>query len=129
EEKMEHETKLQQEFITWEISLIAMFAGGVLAGSNTFNGLKQGLIVGLCTGVILCGLRAWAPSGRPPELFPLSIAGITVPEKNQPLAQIFTLAMLTALLTGAAGGWFGSQLLPPVLATPRRKYYGPGSIT
>jgi len=126
--KMEPETKLQQQFITWEICFLAMFGGGLLAGSNAWNGLKQGLIVGLATGIILSALRGAVQGEAPPELFPLLMAGIEVP-KSPPIMQVFVFSMATALIAGIAGGWFGGQLLPPIFGPPRRKSYGPGSIT
>src|SRR5262249_1622890 len=82
--QMEPEAKLQQQFITWEICFLSMFGGGLLAGSNAWNGLKQGLIVGLATGIILSGLRGAVQGEAPPELFPLLMAGIEVP-KSPPI--------------------------------------------
>jgi len=119
--KMEPETKLQQQFITWGICFLAMFSGGLLAGSNASNGLKQGLIVGLVTGIILSALRGVSQGETPPELFPLLMAGMEVP-KSPPIMQVFVFSMATALIAGIAGGWFGAQLLPPIFGSPRRRH-------
>ena len=122
------ETQLQERFITWEICFLAMLGGGILAGATTPNGMKQGLLVGLCSGAVLSGLRMWVKSDNPAELFPLHLFGI-VPAKNPPILQVFVFSMVTALIAGVVGGWFGGQLLPPLFGPPRRTRYGPGSIT
>lgn len=90
---------LQDQMITWELKALAVFAGAALAGATTRNGLKQGLVVGLLTSVILIGVQA-------------------------PRAKDFFL--LTVYTTGSslglslAGGWFGGQLFPHVLPRERR---------
>jgi hypothetical protein len=94
------DTHLQAEIVTWEISALAMIAGGALAGATTKNGMKQGLAVGIGTGTILMGIRL---------------------ASNHMPAEIHLLTLVSALGLGFFGGWFGGQLLPPVLALPRRK--------
>jgi hypothetical protein len=98
--KLRIDTQLQAELVTWEISALALFAGGVLSGATTKNGLKQGLVVGIGASTVLFGVR---------------IAGAQL----QPLLVFLTLA--TALCFGLAGGWFGGQLLPPVYNSVRRR--------
>jgi hypothetical protein len=95
EGRLRIDTHLQAELVTWEISALAMLAGSALAGATTKNGLKQGLIVGIGMGVILLGLR---------------LGSLTV----APRTLILTLA--SSLCLGLVGGWFGSQLLPPICA-------------
>src|SRR5262249_57724680 len=48
---------LQAQLVTWEITALAILAGSALAGATTRNGCKQGLAVGVATGVILIGIR------------------------------------------------------------------------
>src|SRR5260370_13312347 len=57
EGKLRIDTALQAELVTWEISALAMLAGGALAGASTINGMKQGLGVGMGTGTILFVMR------------------------------------------------------------------------
>jgi hypothetical protein len=85
--------------VTMEIKAIALLAGGVLAGVGTHNGLKQGLCVGIVTTLILAAL--------------------------EPRAADQWLGALGLILVGAmgfclVGGWFGSQLFPPVASSKRR---------
>jgi|SRR5579884_1795637 len=84
------------QMLTWEIKALAVLAGGGLAGANTSNGLKQGLCVALPVSLVLLFLQA----GR---LSP-SLAGLT-------LLSTFCLSLV--------GGWFGGQLLPPVVKARR----------
>jgi hypothetical protein len=100
EGKLQIDTHLQAELVTWEISALAMIAGGALAGATTRNGSKQGLFVGIGTGTVLSGIR---------------LASIT----HTP--QLLVLTLVSALALGFVGGWFGTNLLPPIYQSARRK--------
>jgi hypothetical protein len=93
------ESSLQARLVTWEIAAVAVLLGAGLAGATTPNGPKQGLMVGLGTGVLLIGISL----GNPKAVFQTSE---------------FLLAALLVLTL--AGGWFGGQLFPP-LGVSRRK--------
>jgi hypothetical protein len=103
EGKLQIDTHLQAELVTWEISALAMIAGGALAGATTRNGSKQGLFVGIGTATVLSGIR---------------LASIT----HTP--QLLVLTLISALALGFVGGWFGSNLLPPIYQSARRKRVG-----
>jgi hypothetical protein len=98
--KLKIDTNLQAQLVTWEIAALAMVAGGVLAGATTFNGLTQGLWVGVGSSTVLFGIR-------------LASAEMTF--------EFVVFTVISALALALAGGWFGSQLLPPVHAVSRRK--------
>src|SRR5262249_39726561 len=83
---------LQDQVITWEIKAFFLLLGAAIAGTSTFNGVKQGLCVGvLSTGILV----AAAPSSAP--------------------VIVLILTMTSCVLLSLVGGWFGCQLLPPVL--------------
>jgi hypothetical protein len=84
----------QDRVVTWEIQALAVLVGGGLAGYNTANGLKQGMYVGLAASMLLMGVLIGL-SRMTPEQTMLTVAGC------------FSLCLV--------GGWFGSQLFPPVL--------------
>ena len=91
---------LQDRLIILEIKALALILGGVLAGATTRNGLKQGFCVGLASTVILIGIEMnfverW-----------LLMAGLTV-------VATFSLSLV--------GGWFGSQLFPPIIKARRHR--------
>ncbi len=101
EGKLSIDTQLQAELVTWEISALALLAGAALAGSTTKNGLKQGLVVGIGSGTLLFGIRLASTAGTP---------------------QVLALTWLSSICLCLVGGWFGSQLLPPVVPRSRLRY-------
>src|SRR5579883_2591814 len=97
----------QDRLITLEMKALALILGGALAGATTRNGLKQGFCVGLASTVILIGIEMnyidrW-----------LQMAGYTA------------LAVISFSLVG---GWFGSQLFPPIIPRRRQRGLGDASI-
>jgi hypothetical protein len=93
----------QDRLIIMEIKALAIMLGGVIAGASTHNGLKQGFCVGLASTVILIGIEMnfverW-----------LQMAGLTV---------------ISAFSLSLVGGWFGSQLFPPVVKARRHRGLG-----
>jgi hypothetical protein len=95
---LEIRSHLQARLIGWEVCALATLIGAGLAGSSTFNGLKQGLCVGIGSSLILTGVHLSSPD---------SILETT-------LFMVFGVMAMTL-----AGGWFGSQLFPPI--RPRRR--------
>jgi hypothetical protein len=90
---------LQDRMVIWEIKALALFAGGMLAGATQRNGFKQGVIVGLGVAVILIGVQL----ARYPNWW-----------------QAAPFTLISSLTLPVVGGWFGTQLLPPVAAIQRR---------
>jgi hypothetical protein len=86
-------TQLENQVAFGEVFGLCILLGGCWAGATRVNGLKQGACVGLLVAGIMAGsfLKAVA-AFTPSVLFPV----------------------LSALLLGPVGGWFGSELLPPV---------------
>ncbi len=97
-------TQLQARLVTWEITAVAMLLGGGLAGATTFNGMKQGLVVGVAAAAMLVGIRL---SGRTVAIDDVAVT------------------TFSAIALGVLGGWFGSQLFPPVISAVRRRDTGP----
>jgi hypothetical protein len=90
--------EVQDHLITMEIKAMALMLGGALAGASTRNGLKQGLCVGLASTVILIGIE------------------MNFVERWIQMAGFTSVAVLTLSLVG---GWFGSQLFPPLVKARR----------
>jgi hypothetical protein len=104
------------QFVTWQIGALSAAIGGIIAGSNRFRGVRQGVLVGILVGAGVAGsaislgvgkvvagefwLDQLAISQESP-LFPIAFGG-------------------SAAAIAAVGGWLGSQLLPP-RAKKRRK--------
>jgi hypothetical protein len=84
---------LEDQVAYAEVFSLAILFGGAIAGANTPNGLKQGMCVGIAAAFVIDGLFLMGflnPSA--PAIFPV----------------------LSTLFLGPIGGWFGSELLPPV---------------
>lgn len=120
----------QARFLTWEISLLALFGGSAWAGANTRNGPKQGLVVGMAAGVTLFYiylLQVWQFDRRTPPVPSQGIIeflGIKLWFLNLP-AQHLVLLMFISITLGLLGGSFGGELLPPLRTQPRGKGLGP----
>jgi DNA-directed RNA polymerase subunit RPC12/RpoP len=104
--KLSTTDEVQDRVITWEIKALALILGGAVAGATRSNGLKQGLAVAIGSSAILTGIQLNQPSHR------LELALLN-------LISCFSLAIL--------GGWFGSQLFPPILKWRRRRGLGPAA--
>jgi hypothetical protein len=92
-------THLQDRLLLFEISALATLAGSGLAGATTWNGLKQGLCVGIGSSVILVGIQLGSPSA---------------------VLETTLFMVISTMFLSLAGGWFGGQLFPPVCQRRRR---------
>jgi hypothetical protein len=119
------ETQRQAQFLTWEISVLAILIGGSWAGSNSNNGLKQGLVVGIISSAMLAAILFWRGDSSATETttFLFAVFGF----KGSALAEKIVFTVLSVLPLGIVGGWFGGQLLPPVILPPRHKRMLPGA--
>jgi hypothetical protein len=108
------DTPNQMRFITSEISVLAMIFGGAFAGANTFNGPLQGTIVGMISTTALVGniFQAGLGAGADPaQTLGLTFLGLELNTlAMQVVGTIFSVMPLSIV-----GGWFGGQLLPPVM--------------
>ncbi|MCS6849690.1 MAG: hypothetical protein NZ700_00805 [Gemmataceae bacterium] len=112
-------TAYQAHFLTWEISILVMLVGSAVAGANTRNGLKQGLAVGVLGGATLAAVYFLARHPPPQTLLLAMLVA------QPPPVLLYLATVGSALVFCAYGGWFGSQLLPPIYAAPRPRGLGP----
>jgi hypothetical protein len=115
------ETPYQAKFVMWEIAVLALVAGGTIAGANSSNGFKQGLIAAFVIAVVLIVLNPRAGgSDLPTQALAFGLLRIDQALNLPiPLAN-FTYTMLTVVPLVTVGGWFGSQLMPPLTGPHRR---------
>ena len=108
-------------FVTWEVSILALLVGGAWSGANTKNGLKQGLLVGLfgTLSLTLLGMEFGKDFFVPQTIIFVYFLQYK-PDFGEPLTMIY-LTFLGVMPFAMLGGWFGSQLLPPLLRQSRRK--------
>lgn len=108
------------KFVTWEFSVLIMLVGAAFSGSNTKNGLKQGLIVGLVTSIAVILFYTRLERFEVPQTI-LFIYFIPLKPDLPDAWPVVLMTLYTVLPLGILGGWFGGQLLPPLLRTQRRK--------
>jgi hypothetical protein len=100
--KLSTDSYFADQIVTWEIRALAMLLAAALAGATTPNGLKQGLAVGVLTSGILLA-------------FP----------RYHATPQVIAWTLFAAFSLSLAGGWFGGQILPPVIQPHRARIAGP----
>jgi hypothetical protein len=100
EGKLKVVTQFDDSMTYGEVFSLSILIGGCIAGTNSFNGLKQGVCVGIATAVMLVGIF-WSIAGDK--------AGAVV------------YPVMSTLCLGPIGGWFGSELLPPIYRQVRRR--------
>ncbi len=109
----------QALFVTWEISVLLMLLAGAVAGANCRNGAKQGLVVGLICCFLL--IMVYVQGGL--EIIPQnllfqapSLLHLNLGLPGATATVIFTF--LSVFPLAILGGWFGGELLPPLLHRP-----------
>jgi hypothetical protein len=93
-------TTLENQVAHGEVYGLMILFGGILAGASRTNGLKQGTCVGVLVAVIMSSFHGYALG-------------------QTSLSVVFPI--ISALLLAPVGGWFGSELWPPVDRRVRRK--------
>lgn len=110
------DTWRQANFIIWEVAVLAIILGGAVAGSGSSNGVKQGLIYGIVSCVVLV-IYYENQNREVPQTLVYKMLDLSVVQ----LIQKIFFTMLSVLPLGAIGGWFGSQLMPPLAHSRRKK--------
>jgi hypothetical protein len=93
-------SQLQAQLVSMEIAALVAIVGAGFAGATTRNGFKQGLCVGICASMIVLGIEISGPT-------------FTIESGIFTTSGIVTVAVV--------GGWFGSQLFPPLSSRRRRR--------
>lgn len=93
-------SQLQAQLVSMEISALVGIVGAGFAGATTRNGFKQGLCVGIGASMIVVGIQASGPK-------------FTIESTVSTVSAIIAIALV--------GGWFGSQLFPPLSGKRRRR--------
>lgn len=91
---------LQNKVILYEILALVTFVGAMIAGSSTFNGLKQGLCVGVGATMVLVGMQMGNPTTA---------------------MDVVIFQSIIVMAASLAGGWFGGKLFPPLGGEQRKR--------
>jgi hypothetical protein len=108
-----------------QLAILIVILGASAAGANTKQGLRQGFLVGLLAvaGVAVLSVAGLNTIDAVAEgLFQL----LSLPLAD-PTSQTTVIALLVLFILCVAGGWFGSQLLPPLAPAWMRTRLAPAS--
>jgi hypothetical protein len=108
-----------------QLAILVVILGASAAGANTKQGLRQGFLVGLLAvaGVAVLGAAGLNSLDAVAEgLFQL--LGLPLDDTT---GQTTAVALLILFVLCIAGGWFGSQLLPPLAPAWMRERLVPAS--
>jgi hypothetical protein len=97
---------MEESVLTLEITALACFLGGALAGATTRSGAVQGGWVGIISVTIFVGMR--------------------LANRFQGPLDTFALLMLAVVLLSFVGGSFGGRLFPPL--APKRKLHSSSAL-
>jgi len=97
-DKLRIMNSLEDRIAYAEIFSLSILLGGCIAGANSFNGLKQGVCVGITLAFLLAGI--FIKDGQAPSVI---------------------YPVLCALFLAPIGGWFGSELLPPAIRFRKKR--------
>jgi hypothetical protein len=112
----------QGQFLTWQLAVMGVLGGGVLAAAGTGAGLRHGMMSGFLGGVGVLGLTAAVGETLAPVEYWLSRISLDGIPPNDPIAVAAATAGI--LLLGILGGWLGGTLFLPLAPPHLRKSLG-----
>ncbi len=109
----------QGRFLTWQMAVFGVLAGGATAGAATGAGIRHGLIAGVIGGVGVLGLTAVRGEPLSPVDYWLSTISLGGMPPNAPAAIVGAVGGV--LLLGFFGGWLGGALFQPLVPEYARR--------
>jgi hypothetical protein len=106
------ETIGQGRFLTWQLAVLGMMVGGVVAGSTTGAGIRHGFVAGVLCGVGVLGLTAANGSTLSPLEFWLTALSLNGLPPQEPI--VVVVSLVGVILLSVFGGWLGGSLFPPL---------------
>ena len=114
----------QGQFLTWQIAVLGMLAGGATAAAGTGAGIRHGVLAGSLGAVGVLGLTASLGEPLGPVAYWLSTLSLGTLPYNDPAA--VTAAVSGVLLLGILGGWLGGTLFQPLAPAHARQRLSSG---
>ncbi|HSQ56823.1 MAG TPA: hypothetical protein VLM40_13865 [Gemmata sp.] len=100
----------QAEFITWQLGMFAVAAGGLIAGAGTSAGLRHGILAGAFGGLAVYGMCARSGDPLPPIRWWLSRFSLQDLPLNAPA--VIAMIVVAVMVVGVFGGWMGALVFP-----------------
>ncbi len=102
----------QGQFLSWQIAVLGVLAGGAVAGAGTGAGLRHGVVSGILGGAGVLGMTAFAGQTFGPVAYWLGKLQLGTLPPTDPAAIV--AAASGVLLLGVLGGWLGGTLFLPL---------------
>ena len=102
----------QGQFLTWQIAVFGILAGGAVAGAATNSGIRHGIMASALGGIGVLGLTVMAGEPLSPVAYWLSKLSLGEAPTNDPAA--IAAAFGGVLFLGLLGGWLGGTLFLPL---------------
>lgn len=115
----------QGQFLTWQIAVLGVLGGGLMAGAGTGAGIRHGVIAGGVGGVGVLGLTVLRGQPLSPVAYWLNKLNLGELPPSDPAAVIAALGGV--LLLGVLGGWLGGTLFLPLAPEYMRRRLQPGA--
>jgi hypothetical protein len=112
----------QGQFLTWQIAVLGVTAGGVMAGAGTGAGVRHGVMAGFLGGLGVLGMTAATGQSLGPVQYWLSKLSLGTLPPNDPTAILAAASGI--LILGVLGGWLGGTLFLPLAPEHMRKPLG-----
>ena len=109
----------QAQFLTWQLAVLGVLAGGTIAGAGTGAGLRHGMVAGALGAVGVMGTSAAAGKPLGPVAYWLSTLSLGDVPVNDPVA--IAAAVGGVVLLGVVGGWLGALLFQPLAPASMRR--------
>lgn len=107
----------QGQFLTWQIAVLGVLAGGATAAAGTGAGIRHGVLAGVLGAIGVLGMTVSRGEPLGPVAYWLSTLRLGTIPYNDPAA--ITAAVGGVLLLGVLGGWLGGTLFQPLGHGPR----------
>lgn len=114
-------TRVEAQFITWQLALLLGLGGAMLAGADTGVGTRHGIYAGVIAGLGVYGLSYQRGIDHlfPPLRFWLST--LSVPMESVSALETAAAIILSVFALGVVGGWMGGALWQPIVPEHMRR--------
>jgi len=102
----------QAQFLTWQLAVLGVIGGGVMAAAGTGAGIRHGVMAGALGGVGVLGMTSAAGQQFSPVAYWMSTLQLAHLDPSDPAAIVAALSGV--LILGVFGGWLGGTLFLPL---------------
>jgi hypothetical protein len=106
------QSRVEGDFVTWQMATFAILLGGVIAGAATGAGLRHGIFAGAVGGLAILGICLKQGTAIPAIAYGLECTPMGGWPIDNPTVCFFVAGSI--LLVAVVGGWLGGALFQPL---------------